>query len=143
MTLMTMMNMTNMINMARGGTESERAKLTSFVPKLHTHNYRAQVTAQSDSHCWYPFSLSSFNQILTEVELSAGRNKTWTPWRIGAAGRIDAEPMDKDQAGGGEIGVPLHISHLKHGHGLALVRTRATRSRYQTWRAGILPCAMV
>jgi RimJ/RimL family protein N-acetyltransferase len=62
--------------------ESERVKLTPFVPSLHAHEYAAQITAQPDLHNWYPFPLSSLDQILTEVELRARRNPTWILFAI-------------------------------------------------------------
>ena len=56
--------------------ESERVKLTPFVPSLHAREYAAQVTAHPDLHQWYPFSLTSLDEILTEVELRARRTPT-------------------------------------------------------------------
>jgi hypothetical protein len=62
--------------------ESERVKLTPFVPSLHAQEYAAQISAHPDLHRWYPFELSSLDQILTEVELRARRNPSWILFAI-------------------------------------------------------------
>ena len=63
--------MTMIINMERGGTPIRASETNAIRPlATHTHRYGAQVTAQSHSHCWYPFSPSSFNQILTDLKSS-------------------------------------------------------------------------
>jgi RimJ/RimL family protein N-acetyltransferase len=54
--------------------ESERVKLTPFIPSLHAQEYAAQVSAQPDLHRWFPFELSSLDQILTEIELRLRRD---------------------------------------------------------------------
>ncbi|KAN0132206.1 Acyl-CoA N-acyltransferase [Lactarius tabidus] len=70
--------------------ESERVKLTPFVPSIHAHEYAAQISAHPDLHRWYPFQLSSLDQILTEVELRARRNSTWILFAIIDKARGDA-----------------------------------------------------
>ncbi|KAI9439418.1 hypothetical protein BJY52DRAFT_1206940 [Lactarius psammicola] len=54
--------------------QSERVKLTPFIPSLHAKKYAAQVSAQPDLHRGFPFELSSLDQILTEVELLVRQN---------------------------------------------------------------------
>ena len=54
--------------------QTERVKLTPFVPSLHAVEYAAQVKTKPDLHRYYPFELSSLDQILTEVELRARRD---------------------------------------------------------------------
>ncbi|KAF8260135.1 hypothetical protein EI94DRAFT_1749461 [Lactarius quietus] len=77
--------------------ESERVKLTPFIPSVHAYEYAAQVNAQPDLYQWYPFELSSLDQILTEVELRA------RPWEIGWVAIFPC--------------VPPHIRHLeRRGH---------------------------
>jgi len=65
-------------------------KLTPFIPSVHAYEYAAQVNAQPDLYQWYPFELSSLDQILTEVELRARRNPTWILFAIIDKGHGDA-----------------------------------------------------
>ena len=62
--------------------ESERVKLTPFIPSLHAQEYAAQVSAQPDLHRWYPIDLSSLDHILTEIELRVRRNSSWILFAI-------------------------------------------------------------
>ena len=62
--------------------ESERVKLTPFIPSLHAREYAAQVSAKPDLHRYYPFALSSLDEILTAVELRARREPTWLLFAI-------------------------------------------------------------
>jgi len=62
--------------------ESERVKLTPFVPRLHAEEYAAQVSAKPDLHRYFPFELSSLDQILMEVELRARRDPSWILFAI-------------------------------------------------------------
>jgi hypothetical protein len=62
--------------------EPERVNLTPFVPSLHAYEYAAQITTHPDLHGWYPFLLSSLDQILTEVERRPRRNPTWILFAI-------------------------------------------------------------
>ena len=48
--------------------ESDRVKLTPFIPSLHAQDYADQVKAHPDLHHWYPFDLSTLDNILTRVE---------------------------------------------------------------------------
>ena len=54
--------------------ESERVKLTPFIPSLHAQEYAAQVSAQPDLHRDFPIELSSLGHILATVELFMRRN---------------------------------------------------------------------
>ena len=54
--------------------ESGRVKLTPFVPSLHARGYADQAKAHPDSHRWYPFNLSTLDNILTQVETLVRRN---------------------------------------------------------------------
>jgi len=62
--------------------ESERVKLTPFIPSLHAQGYAAQVSAQPDLHRWFPLELSSLDHILTEVELRVRRDPSWILFAI-------------------------------------------------------------
>ena len=62
--------------------ESERVKLTPFIPSLHAQEYAAQVSAQPDLHRWLPIDLSSLDHILTEIELRVRRNSSWILFAI-------------------------------------------------------------
>lgn len=62
--------------------ESERVKLTPFIPALHAQEYAAQVSARPDLHRWYPFGLSTLDEILTEVELRVRRDPSWILFTI-------------------------------------------------------------
>jgi len=48
--------------------ESDRIKLTPFVPSLHARGYADQVKAHPDLHRWFPFDLSTLDAILKEIE---------------------------------------------------------------------------
>ena len=54
--------------------ESERVKLTPFIPSLHAQEYAAQARARPDMHRDFPFELSSLDHILASVELLMRRN---------------------------------------------------------------------
>ncbi|KAF8257909.1 acyl-CoA N-acyltransferase [Lactarius quietus] len=62
--------------------ESERVKLTPFIPSVHAQEYAAQIIARPDLHRWFPFELSSLDHILTEVELRVRRNPSWILFAI-------------------------------------------------------------
>jgi RimJ/RimL family protein N-acetyltransferase len=48
--------------------ESDRVKLTPFIPSLHAREYAEQSAAHPDLHRWFPIDLSSLDNILTQVE---------------------------------------------------------------------------
>ena len=54
--------------------ESDRVKLTPFIPALYAQGYADQVKAHSDLHHWFPFDLSTLDAILTEAENFARRH---------------------------------------------------------------------
>ncbi|KAI0280583.1 acyl-CoA N-acyltransferase [Russula aff. rugulosa BPL654] len=56
--------------------ESDRVKLTPFIPSLYARPYADQVKAHPDLHRWYSFDLSDLDNILTNVETVARRNPT-------------------------------------------------------------------
>lgn len=56
--------------------ESDRVKLTPFIPSLYARPYADQVKAHPDLHRWYSFDLSNLDNILTNVETVARRNPT-------------------------------------------------------------------
>jgi RimJ/RimL family protein N-acetyltransferase len=62
--------------------ESERVKLTPFIPKLHAQEYAAQTSVRPDLHRWIPFEVNSLDQILTRVELRVRRNPSWILFAI-------------------------------------------------------------
>jgi RimJ/RimL family protein N-acetyltransferase len=48
--------------------ESDRVKLTPFIPSLHAQGYADQAKAHPDLHRWFPFDLSTLDTILTMTE---------------------------------------------------------------------------
>jgi RimJ/RimL family protein N-acetyltransferase len=70
--------------------ESERVKLTPFIPTLHAREYAEQSAAHPELHRWIPIDLSSLDRILTEVELRVRRNPTWILFTIIDKARGDA-----------------------------------------------------
>jgi len=82
--------------------ESDRVKLTPFIPSLHAKEYAEQTTAHPELHRWFPFKLSNIDEILTTVELYVRRDPTWILFTIidkarggahaGLIGLINASP---------------------------------------------------
>ncbi|KAH9954593.1 acyl-CoA N-acyltransferase [Russula dissimulans] len=70
--------------------ESERIKLTPFIPALHAKEYAEQTAAHPELHRWFPIDVSSLDKILTEVELRVRRDPTWVLFAI-----IDKAREDK------------------------------------------------
>ncbi|KAH9954590.1 acyl-CoA N-acyltransferase [Russula dissimulans] len=70
--------------------ESERVKVTPFIPALHAKEYAEQTAAHPELHRWFPFDVSSLDKILTEVELRVRRDPTWILFAI-----IDKAREDK------------------------------------------------
>ena len=54
--------------------ESDRVKLTPFIPSLHARVYANQAKAHPDLHHWYPFDLSTLDNILTKIETLVRRS---------------------------------------------------------------------
>lgn len=48
--------------------ESDRVKLTPFIPSLHAKEYAEQVTAHPELHRYFPIDLSNLDKILTTIE---------------------------------------------------------------------------
>ncbi|KAI9508970.1 acyl-CoA N-acyltransferase [Russula earlei] len=71
--------------------ESERVKLTPFIPSLHAKEYAEQTAARPELHRWFPFDPSGLDTILTLVELRVRRDPTWILFAI----------IDKARGGGG------------------------------------------
>ncbi|KAH9168533.1 acyl-CoA N-acyltransferase [Lactarius sanguifluus] len=82
--------------------ESERVKLTPFIPSLHAQEYAAQASVRPELHRWFPIDLSSLDRLLTEVEVRVRRNPSWILFAIidkacggamaGVIGLINASP---------------------------------------------------
>jgi len=62
--------------------ESERVKVTPFIPVLHAKEYAEQTAAHPELHRWIPLDLSSLDKILTEVELRVRRDPKWILFAI-------------------------------------------------------------
>jgi RimJ/RimL family protein N-acetyltransferase len=62
--------------------ESERVKLTPFIPALHAREYAEQSIAHPELHRWIPMELSSLNHILTKIELRVRRDPNWILFAI-------------------------------------------------------------
>ena len=84
--------------------ESDRVKLTPFIPSLYARSYADQVKAHPDLHHWFPFDLSTLDAILTEVETFVRRHPTCILFAIidkargdafaGVIGLISTTPMN-------------------------------------------------
>jgi RimJ/RimL family protein N-acetyltransferase len=87
--------------------ESERVKLTPFIPSLHAKAYAEQIAAHPELHRYFPFNPSTLDEILTEIELRVRRDPTWILFAIidkargaaggtfvGTIGLIRASPAD-------------------------------------------------
>ena len=49
--------------------ESDRVKLTPFIPSLHAQAYADKLKTDPDLHRWYPFDLSTLESILIQTEV--------------------------------------------------------------------------
>ena len=56
--------------------ESERVKLTPFIPSLHAKEYTEQITAHPELYHHFPFTLSTLDEVLTKVELTFRQDPT-------------------------------------------------------------------
>ncbi|KAI0294617.1 acyl-CoA N-acyltransferase [Multifurca ochricompacta] len=84
--------------------ESERVKLTPFIPSEHAKEYAERAKANPELHRWYPFNLSNLDAILTTVELRIRRDPTGVLFTIidkargnsvaGLIGLINASPTN-------------------------------------------------
>ena len=84
--------------------ESERIKLTPFIPSLHAREYASQSAAHPELHRYFPLNPSSLDAILTAVELRVRRDPTWILFAI-----IDKTHGDGGGALAGVIGL-VHAS---------------------------------
>ena len=87
--------------------ESERVKLTPFIPSLHAKEYADQIAAHPELHRYFPFNPSTLDEILTTIELMVRREPTWILFAI----------IDKARGGGTFVGIiglirasPLNLS---------------------------------
>jgi RimJ/RimL family protein N-acetyltransferase len=62
--------------------ESERIKLTPFIPALHAREYAEQSIAHPELHRWIPFELSNLDHILAAIELRVRRDPNWILFSI-------------------------------------------------------------
>jgi len=62
--------------------ESDRIKLTPFIPSLHAKAYAEQVAAHPELHRYIPFNPSTLDEVLTKVELMVRRQPTWILFAI-------------------------------------------------------------
>ena len=86
--------------------ESERIKLTPFIPSLHATKYAEQIAAHPELHRYFVFNPSTLDDILTTIELLARRDPTWILFAIldkahgggttfvGLIGLVDASPAN-------------------------------------------------
>ena len=85
--------------------ESERVKLTPFIPSLHAKKYAEQIAAHPELHRYFPFNPSALDEILTTIELRARRDPTWILFAIidkmhgggtyaGLIGLVNASPAN-------------------------------------------------
>ena len=102
--------MMNMTNMARGGTRIGESEANAIRPLVPCMKVRSAGHRTARPILLYPFSLSSLNKILTEIERNTCHNLTWILFAIvtrcmamqwWAAGHIGAEHEHEDRAGGG------------------------------------------
>jgi RimJ/RimL family protein N-acetyltransferase len=49
--------------------ESDRVKLTPFIPSLHARAYADELKTDPDLHRWFPFDLSTLDDILAKTEI--------------------------------------------------------------------------
>ncbi|SRR6266478_1445584 len=70
--------------------ESDRVKLTPFIPSLHARAYADQLKAHPDLHRWFPFDLSTLDEILTKIEILIRRSPMCISFAIIDKARSDA-----------------------------------------------------
>jgi len=70
--------------------ESDRVKVTPFIPSLHARSYADQVKAHPDIHRYYPFDLTSLDKILLEIETLVRRRPAYILFAIIDKARGDA-----------------------------------------------------
>jgi RimJ/RimL family protein N-acetyltransferase len=70
--------------------ESDRVKLTPFIPSLYARSYADQVKAHPDINRYYPLDLTSLDKILLEIETLVRRRPAHILFAIIDKGRGDA-----------------------------------------------------
>jgi RimJ/RimL family protein N-acetyltransferase len=75
--------------------ESERVKLTPFIPSLHAKKYAEQIAAHPELHRYFPFNPTTLDEILTRIEVNVRREPMSILFAI-----ID-KAHDGDGGGGG------------------------------------------
>ncbi|KAI0270163.1 acyl-CoA N-acyltransferase [Russula aff. rugulosa BPL654] len=70
--------------------ESDRVKLTPFIPSLYARPYAEQVKAHPDIHRYYPIDLTSLDKILLEIETLVRRRPAYILFAIIDKARGDA-----------------------------------------------------
>jgi RimJ/RimL family protein N-acetyltransferase len=79
--------------------ESERVKLTPFVPSLHAKKYAEEIAAHPELQRYFPFNPTTLDEILTEIELKVRQDPTSILFAI-----IDKAAPDAGGDGEGEGG---------------------------------------
>jgi len=82
--------------------ESERVKLTPFIPSLHAKKYAEQIASHPELHRYFPFNPSTLDEILTMVEQTVRRDPRWILFAI----------IDKAHGGGTFVGVIALVDAL-------------------------------
>ncbi|KAI0261286.1 acyl-CoA N-acyltransferase [Gloeopeniophorella convolvens] len=62
--------------------ESERVKLTPFIPSTHAEEYMKQYNEHPNLHRWIPLDLRSTDHLLTTVEVMVRRQPGWLLFAI-------------------------------------------------------------
>jgi RimJ/RimL family protein N-acetyltransferase len=70
--------------------ESDRIKLTPFIPSHHARSYADQVKAHPDIHRYFPFDLTSLDKILLEIETLVRSHPAYILFAIIDKARDDA-----------------------------------------------------
>ena len=70
--------------------ESDRVKVTPFIPSLYARAYADQVKAHPDIHRYYPLDLTSLDKILLKIETLVRRRPAYILFAIIDKARGDA-----------------------------------------------------
>ena len=70
--------------------ESDRVKLTPFIPSLYARPYADQVKAHPDIHRYFPIDLTTLDKIVVEIETRVRRNPAYILFAIIDKARGDA-----------------------------------------------------
>jgi RimJ/RimL family protein N-acetyltransferase len=85
--------------------ESDRIKLTPFIPSLHAKGYAEQIAAHPKLHCYLPFNPSTLDEILMMIKLRACQQPTWILFAI----------INKVHGGGTFVGM-IGVIHTSLAH---------------------------